>query len=97
MWRLCSIYWDMFWTVGLFLLLFCNTLQRYSFKKPVRKFSVNTTKCTLIVSVILYYMHAPVALFAWTLLCRVPEAGMFDGVLDTFILIWYLIGRTLGQ
>lgn len=39
----------------------------------------------------------PVLLFAWAILCRVPEASMSDGVLHALILIWDLIGRILSQ
>ena len=39
----------------------------------------------------------PVSLFAGPLLCGVPEAGVFDGILHTFILIRDLIGRILWQ
>lgn len=39
----------------------------------------------------------PVLLFAWAILCRVPEASVFDGVLHALILIWDLIGRILSQ
>lgn len=39
----------------------------------------------------------PVFLFTRSILCRVPEACVFDGILHTLILIWDLVFRVLCE